>query len=261
MNTADPAQMAAPGCDWSSRFYTDQHPGFVARLKVTTRMIAESLAAAPEGEIRVLSLCCGDGRDLLGALQDHPRKRDVRALLVDRDASSVQRGQQWAREQGFDGQIEFVHGDAADWTALGAWVPFDVVIISGVFVHLTIEHAQRLVALLPTLCRDGSTVVWNRRVVAALDGHDPAGDPIPRAQLPDLQGYFAGAGFVTAANEETGPTGHGIFRDVYRGPSVSFEPLRGIFEFKVYRDPSAPRRRPWWKRWAGWVRRRFFRLS
>ena len=261
MNTADPSLMSAPGCDWSSRFYTEQHPGFVARLKTTTRMIAESLAEAPAGEVRVLSLCCGDGRDLLGALRDHPRKGDVRALMIDRDASSVRRGRQWAHEQGLGERIEFVNSDAADWTGMGGWVPFHMVIISGVFVHLTVEHAQNLVGALPMLCRDGSTVVWNRRVVAASTGGQETGDPIPRAHLPDLRAFFAAAGFVTAACEETGPIGHGILRDVYRGPVVPFEPRSGIFEFKIYRAPAEARRRPWWKRWGGWVRRRISKRS
>jgi hypothetical protein len=34
----------------------------------------------------VISLCAGQGRDLLGVLADHPRREDVRARLVELDA-------------------------------------------------------------------------------------------------------------------------------------------------------------------------------
>jgi hypothetical protein len=41
------------------------------------------------GEVRLISLCAGQGRDLIGVLTGHPRRDDVRARLVELDERNV----------------------------------------------------------------------------------------------------------------------------------------------------------------------------
>ncbi|HLO28135.1 MAG TPA: hypothetical protein VK249_03300, partial [Anaerolineales bacterium] len=43
------------------------------RLAVVRKRIAEALDRCPPGEIRIASMCAGDGRDLLEVLQSHLR--------------------------------------------------------------------------------------------------------------------------------------------------------------------------------------------
>lgn len=43
------------------------------RLRAVQGRIREALLDRPPGPIRVISACAGEGRDLLGALVDHPR--------------------------------------------------------------------------------------------------------------------------------------------------------------------------------------------
>ena len=45
------------------------------RLELVRHRIREALDAAPPGPIRALSMCAGQGLDLLGVLDDHPRAR------------------------------------------------------------------------------------------------------------------------------------------------------------------------------------------
>jgi hypothetical protein len=37
---------------------------------------------APAGDVRLISLCAGQGRDMIGVLTGHPRRDDVRAQIV-----------------------------------------------------------------------------------------------------------------------------------------------------------------------------------
>ncbi|SEH03324.1 hypothetical protein SAMN05444920_13542 [Nonomuraea solani] len=53
------------------------------RLAVVRRWVG---AALDEGASRVVSLCAGQGRDLLPVLAAHPRRAQVRARLVERRA-------------------------------------------------------------------------------------------------------------------------------------------------------------------------------
>src|ERR1700735_4931606 len=47
------------------------------------------LGRAPAGEVRLISLCAGQGRDVIGVLTGHPRRDDVRARLVELDECNV----------------------------------------------------------------------------------------------------------------------------------------------------------------------------
>jgi hypothetical protein len=52
------------------------------RLRVVQDRIVEDLDGRPHGSVLVISAGAGDGRDLLGALNDHPRSQDVLARLL-----------------------------------------------------------------------------------------------------------------------------------------------------------------------------------
>jgi tRNA1(Val) A37 N6-methylase TrmN6 len=62
--------------------------------------------------IRVVSVCAGDGRDLLGTLKNHPRAKDVSARLVELNPQLVERGRATIESLGLTKQIEFINGDA-----------------------------------------------------------------------------------------------------------------------------------------------------
>ena len=111
--------------DWVEwhRSYDEGGSDLSRRLLVVRRQIAGALDRAPVGPVRVVSMCAGQGRDLLGVLVDHPRRADVRARLVELDP----RNADVARAAGMD-NVEVVIGDASVTTAYDGMVPADVVL-------------------------------------------------------------------------------------------------------------------------------------
>ena len=67
---------------------------------------------AKPGPLRAISLCAGQGRDLISALAGHPRRYDVRARLVELDPRNTETARQAAQAAGLP-RVEVVTGDAA----------------------------------------------------------------------------------------------------------------------------------------------------
>jgi hypothetical protein len=69
--------------DWVAwhKAYEDRESSLSHRQRDVATMIRTFLDNSPVGELRVLSLCAGDGGDLELALSDHPRLSDVTGLL------------------------------------------------------------------------------------------------------------------------------------------------------------------------------------
>jgi hypothetical protein len=134
------------------------------RLGVVQDMIRSALDASAPGPIRVVSMCAGDGRDLLGVLEKHPRCLDVRARLVELDPELATRGRTRAAEIGLG--IEVVNGDASTTNAYAGAVPADIVLVCGVFGNITDDDVQCTIKSLPALCAPGATVIWTRGTFA-----------------------------------------------------------------------------------------------
>ena len=66
------------------------------RLATVQGMIGAALDSAPPGPISLISLCAGDGRDVLGVLPGHPRCADVRGRLVELDPELAERARERA---------------------------------------------------------------------------------------------------------------------------------------------------------------------
>src|SRR6185295_8650662 len=73
--------------DWHEWHHAYDHAGspLAHRLAVVQECIGLALDAAPPGPIRIVSMCAGEGRDLLGVLEHHPRRADARGRLVELD--------------------------------------------------------------------------------------------------------------------------------------------------------------------------------
>jgi hypothetical protein len=190
------------------------------RLAVVQRRIRDTLDTLPPGPIRVVSMCAGQGRDLLGVLPGHPRRADVTARLVELDPRNVAHARQAAAEAGLDG-IEVVQGDAGLCSAYAGAVPADLVLACGVFGNITDEDLQYTIANLPRFCRTGGTVIWTRNV-----GRNDI--------TPTVREWFAGNGFSEAGFdvEEGYPYSVGIHR--LTGPTLPFQPEPRLFRFIGY---------------------------
>ena len=134
------------------------------RLAVVQRMIREALDASPPGPITVISMCAGDGRDVLGVLPGHRRRDDVRGRLVELDPDLAQRAREHAAE--VSPRIEVVTGDASRMISYAGFVPADIVLVCGVFGNISEDDIHNTVAHLPALCAPNATVIWTRGTFA-----------------------------------------------------------------------------------------------
>ena len=145
--------------DWSAwhRDYDDPSTGLAKRLAAVQRRLAEAVDAAPPGEVRVVSVCAGEARDL-ASLHDHPRRADVRGLAVELDPRNIERAR--ARLDGL--AIEVVEGDAALVDLYEPMVPANVVLACGVLGNISDDDVERTVRALPSFCAPGAWVLWTR---------------------------------------------------------------------------------------------------
>ena len=111
----------------------------------------------PPGKIRAVSMCAGDGRDLLGVLADHPRAGDLVGRLVELDPDLA-----GAARRAAPPGVEVTCGDASLSDAYAGAVPADLVLVCGVFGNMSDEDVERTARALSSLCSRGATVIWTR---------------------------------------------------------------------------------------------------
>jgi hypothetical protein len=144
--------------DWHEE-YDDPKSELAARMHAVRRRVAQVVESCPPGPVTVVSICGGQGRELIGALADHGRRVDVRGRLVELDAENALYARRSAAEAHI-GSLEVVTGDASVAQAYENLPPADLVVISGLFGHIDDDDQQRVIAFLRTICRPGATVVW-----------------------------------------------------------------------------------------------------
>ena len=95
--------------------YDDPRSVLSRRLAMVRARLAEDLDGCRPGRVQVVSMCAGQGRDILGVLARHPRAGDVVARLVESDPHNVALARQGAAP--FAG-VESVEADAGcTWVA------------------------------------------------------------------------------------------------------------------------------------------------
>lgn len=145
---------------WHDDYDSPDSP-LARRLRVVQEQIRTALDRSPPGPLRAISLCAGQGRDLLGVLAGHSRRADVRARLVELDPRIAAAATETARAGGLTG-VEVVTADAALTDHYRGMVPADLVLACGVFGNVTDEDLERTIDTCSQLCGTGGTVVWTR---------------------------------------------------------------------------------------------------
>jgi hypothetical protein len=151
------------GRDWAVWHEAYDNPGtpLARRLLAVQTRVAEALDRAAPGPLRAISICAGQGRDLIGVLREHPRRRDVTARLVELDPRNAAAARQRAADAGLT-QVEVVTGDAAQPGVYAGLIPASLVLACGVFGNITDEDVARTIRCCTGLCAPGGTVVWTR---------------------------------------------------------------------------------------------------
>jgi hypothetical protein len=149
--------------DWSTWHdeYDQPDSPLARRLQAVQSQIREALDRSPAGPLRAISLCAGQGRDLLEVLADHPRRDDVRARLIELDARNAGFAEGKVRALGLH-RVEVVTADASLTDQYRGMVPADLVLVCGVFGNISDEDIERTIDSCPQLCQTGGTVIWTR---------------------------------------------------------------------------------------------------
>jgi hypothetical protein len=191
--------------------------GLHLRLLVVQDLIAAALDEAPPGPVRVISMCAGQGRDLLTVARRHRRGGDLVGRLVELDPANATAARAAAAGAGCDG-IEVVEGDAGTSDAYAGTAPADLVLACGIFGNVSDEDIRATIAFLPALCAPDATVVWTR-------GQSEDGI------VATIQDWFTATGFEPLALVAPPRETFGVGAARFTGPPAPWEPGRRLFTF------------------------------
>lgn len=125
------------------------------------RSIGEVLDRAAPAPCRVVSLCAGQGDDVLTVAGTHPRGADLVGRLVELDPVNAATATRRAAELRRD-DLEIVVADAGSTDACAGAVPADLVVACGIFGNISNDDIERTVRAFPSLCASGAWVLWTR---------------------------------------------------------------------------------------------------
>lgn len=203
--------------DWHRGYAPDSGSHLRRRLQVVQDLVGRALDACDPGLIVVASLCAGQGDDLLGALDGHPRASDVEALLVELDARNTAEIDRRAAAAGF-GNLRSLTADAGSMDVLGDVAPVDVLLLCGMLGNITMLDAERTIAAIPMLLRPGGTVVWTRRNV-------------PVDQTPRLRAALDAVGCRSIDFVDPPDDKFTVGLERFDGAAAPFEPGQRLFDF------------------------------
>jgi 8-oxo-dGTP pyrophosphatase MutT (NUDIX family) len=139
--------------------YDDPDSGLSWRLRTVQREISDALDERP-GPVRVVSVCAGDGRDLIGVLAARDDAARVRVTLLEVNPALTDRARTAAAAAGL--QLDLRQVDAGRSDAYFGAVPADVVLFVGVFGNISTADLRRTIAAAPQLCAPGARLLWSR---------------------------------------------------------------------------------------------------
>lgn len=206
--------------DWAAwhTMYDDPTSAMPHRLARVRHRIRESLDSMPDGPIRVISMCAGQGRDLLGVLPEHPRREDVSARLVEIDPGLAGDARGSIAAAGLGESVAVVLGDAADCSVYAGMVPADLVLVCGVFGNIIESDIRRTVENLPRLCRVGATVLWTRHRE-------------PPDFTPTVRQWFRSCGFAEIGFDFEDGRHWSVGANRLTGAALPYDPGVRLFEF------------------------------
>jgi hypothetical protein len=205
--------------DWHEwhRHYFKHDSALRRRLAVVQTQLGKALPAELDGPLQIVSLCAGQGLDVIETLATYPHAQQVKARLVELDERNVAAARQRAGAAGL-GQIEIILGDAARLAVYEGAVPADIILACGVFGNISEQDILHTIDTLPQLCRHAATVLWTR--------HRRAPDITPAIREYFLSHAFTEVDFVAP---EDALFSVGVNR--YEGASQPLQPDVRLFTF------------------------------
>ena len=151
--------MSAGRQDWQEwhRDYDDADSP-VSRRLVQVRLRLETLLGEADEPVRLLNLCCGDGRDTIPVLAS--ADREVDACLVELDPGLADGARRAGAEAAVS--VDVRTGDAAATATYADRLPVDVLMLVGVLGNVTDADAERTIEATASMVVTGGAVVWSR---------------------------------------------------------------------------------------------------
>jgi hypothetical protein len=174
-----------PTKDWSDwhRRYADPGSDHSRRLVAIQRFLGATLDERGSQPTRLVSICAGQGLNVLPVLAQHPGRDYVTATLIELDPGNVAAAKQSADAAGLR-QVRVICGDASQTDSYINAVPADIVLACGVFGNISEGAIKFTIEHLPQFCSPGAVAIWTR------------GRNRP---MPQLSQWWATAGFEQVA--------------------------------------------------------------
>lgn len=196
--------------------YDDPESGMSWRLARVQHHVGLALDGS-SGPVRALSLCAGDGRDLIGVLSSRADAERVQTTLVESNPELVRRAEESARGLA----VRVLQADAGDAEVYEGLIPADLVLMVGIFGNIGDGDLEWTIGAAPAFCRPGATLIWSR-------GCDEDIGDLGET----VRGWFARSGFVELAYEMGDARDRpamGVMR--YEGGPVRLDASRRLFRF------------------------------
>ena len=203
--------------DWHRMYQNNE--ALKTRLDLVRQTLRAVLDARPSGRIRLVSICAGDGRDVLEVVATHPRRSDIEAWLLDSDAPSVARGLTAVASLGLARPVHFRRADAAAAQSYIDIVPADILLASGFIGRLTFGELEHFAACLPAFCNAGTELIWSRHV------RGNQGVDISRVRELFRMHQFDERAFAIASTN-----GYAVGWQRFAGTAISLDPKMRLFD-------------------------------
>jgi hypothetical protein len=198
--------------------YDDPSSSLARRLDVVRRRLGAVLDASAGERRRLLSLCAGDGRDVIPVLAARAAWSLESALLVEWDEELARRATEAASSNGLE-EVEVRCADAGNLASFRDVLPVDVLLLCGIFGNIEHEHVEDVIGVLPLLLANGGYVIWTRG----------ASDPDRR---PEVRSWFCSSGFAEVSFDGAPETfGVGVNQLVSGLPDARRQPPTRLFHF------------------------------
>ncbi|HET6625283.1 MAG TPA: class I SAM-dependent methyltransferase [Nocardioidaceae bacterium] len=214
----EPARGRTDWLEWH-RDYLDPASSLSRRRRAVQAEIGRWLDSRPNETLRVLSVCAGDGRDVLDVLDARGDTDRVEVVLLETDPSLVQKARQLARRSRLV-KVDVRPLDAGSTDAYRDAVPADLVMMCGVFGNISDEDVRATIGVLPQLCAKGAGVLWTR-------ARTTSGDPTSM-----IRGWFGAGGFEEVAFDAPRDVEYRLGTHRFVGQPVPLEPGRTFFRFR-----------------------------
>jgi hypothetical protein len=212
--------------DWQEwhRLYLEQDSALRRRLATVQAQLRKALPAELDGPLQIVSLCAGQGLDVIETLATYPHAQHVKARLVELDERNVVAACHLAADAGLS-QVEIVQGDAARLAVYEGAVPADIVLACGVFGNISDQDIFHTIDMLPQLCRHAATVLWTRH-------------RRPPDMTPAIRAYFVAHHFPEVDFVAPQDTLFSVGVNRYEGEPEPLQPDAKLFAFLTKRPSS-----------------------